>query len=109
MAVLEIGDYDAGMDMLLGRVPSSDRVQVVFALHGGQGCLGGGWLCCAEGKDGRWQALCLDLDIAVQGSSFDEVVHSLNDAMALYLETVADLPAEDRERLRHRTMERADD
>ncbi len=109
MAVLEIGDYDAGMDMLLGRVPSSDRGHVVFVLHGWRCSHGRSWLCCAEGKDGRWQAICLDLDIAaVQGSSFEEVFHSLNDAVALYLETVADLPAEDRERLRHRTIERAD-
>lgn len=58
--------------------------------------------CHAEGKNGDWHAICMDLDIAVQGSSFEEVFHSLNDAISLYLETVADLPAEDRERLLHR-------
>jgi predicted RNase H-like HicB family nuclease len=49
--------------------------------------------CYAEGRDGDWEAICLDLDIGVQGHSFEEVFGSLQDAIALYLETVADLPA----------------
>ena len=29
--------------------------------------------CYAVGADGEWEAICLDLDIAVQGNSFPEV------------------------------------
>jgi predicted RNase H-like HicB family nuclease len=59
--------------------------------------------CYAEGRDGEWEAICLDLDIAVQGRSFEEVFASLQGAIALYLETVADLRPEDRRLLLHRS------
>jgi predicted RNase H-like HicB family nuclease len=52
--------------------------------------------CYAEGRDGDWEASCLDLDIAVQGGSFEEVFASLQEAISLYLETVADLPPNER-------------
>lgn len=52
--------------------------------------------CYASGHDGSWEAICLDLDIAVQGRSFDEVAALLKEAIALYLETVADLPEPER-------------
>jgi hypothetical protein len=58
--------------------------------------------CYAEGRDGDWEAICLDLDIAVQGRSFDEVFHSLSKAVALHLETVASLPVEEQKHLLHR-------
>ena len=58
--------------------------------------------CYAEGRDGDWEALCLDLDIAVQGRSFEEVFSSLQEAISLYLESVADLPPEERRDLLHR-------
>jgi predicted RNase H-like HicB family nuclease len=57
--------------------------------------------CYAEGRDGNWEAICLDLDIAVQGRSFEEVFSSLQEAVSLYLETVADVePDEQRALLR---------
>ena len=57
--------------------------------------------CYAEGRDGDWEAICLDLDIAVQGRSFEQVCASLREAVTLYLETVADLePGEQRSLLR---------
>jgi predicted RNase H-like HicB family nuclease len=59
--------------------------------------------CYAEGQDGEWEAICLDLDIAVQGRSFEEVFASLQEAIALYLETVADLPPSERRPLLHRS------
>lgn len=59
--------------------------------------------CYAEGRDGEWEAICLDLDIAVQGRSFEEVFASLREAIALYLETVADLQPEERGPLLHRS------
>jgi predicted RNase H-like HicB family nuclease len=58
--------------------------------------------CYAEGRDGDWEAICLDLDIAVQGGSFDEVFASLREAISLYLETVDDLPPQDQQALLHR-------
>lgn len=60
--------------------------------------------CYAEGRDGDGEATCLDLDIAVQGRSFEEVFSSLQEAIALYLESVADLPEDERRRLLHRTV-----
>ena len=34
-------------------------------------------LCFAEGKEGDWEGICVDLDIAVQGASFNEVCELL--------------------------------
>jgi predicted RNase H-like HicB family nuclease len=58
--------------------------------------------CYAEGREGDWEAICLDLDIAVQGSSFEEVFTSLQEAISLYLESVTDLPPEERRDLLRR-------
>ncbi len=55
--------------------------------------------CYAEGGPGDWEAICLDLDIAVQGETFEEVYRSLGEAIALYGEAVSDLPADERARL----------
>jgi predicted RNase H-like HicB family nuclease len=60
--------------------------------------------CYAEGKEGDWEAICLDLDIAVQGRSFEEVFGSLQQAISLYLETVADLPADQQPALLRRQV-----
>jgi predicted RNase H-like HicB family nuclease len=59
--------------------------------------------CYAEGRNGEWEAICLDLDIALQGRSFEEVFASLQEAIALYLETVAALPPEERGTLLYRS------
>ncbi len=58
--------------------------------------------CYAEGRNGAWEAFCLDLDLAVQGESFEEVYRSLAKAIDLYVESVGDLPEPDRKRLLHR-------
>ena len=58
--------------------------------------------CYAEGRNGDWEAFCLDLDIAVQGGSFEEVFESLQRATSLYLESVANLPPQERRSLLHR-------
>ncbi len=55
--------------------------------------------CYAEGRDGEWEAICLDLDIAVQGDSFEEVFHALPKAVELHLDAVMALPEEDRSHL----------
>lgn len=43
-------------------------------------------LCFAFGRDSAYEAICVDLDIAVQGASFREVFDSLNVAIATYIE-----------------------
>jgi predicted RNase H-like HicB family nuclease len=58
--------------------------------------------CYAQEHSGEWEAICLDLDIAVQGASFEEVFHSLDDAVQLYLESVKSLPESERDRLLNR-------
>ena len=60
-------------------------------------------LCYASGHGHDWEAICLDLDIAVQGQSFDEVFNDLNEAIALYLESVRELPEAERAELLHRS------
>jgi hypothetical protein len=43
-------------------------------------------LCYAEGHGEAWEAFCLDLDLAVQGRSFEEVYRSLNAVIRDYVE-----------------------
>jgi hypothetical protein len=42
-------------------------------------------LCVARHGDDLWEALCLDLDLAVQGRSFDEVRTLLDEAVNTYI------------------------
>jgi|SRR6516164_115898 hypothetical protein len=59
--------------------------------------------CYAVSREARsWEAICLDLDIAVQGDSFADVSRKLGEAIRSYVEYVVTLPEEDRERLMHR-------
>ncbi len=55
--------------------------------------------CYAEGRNGEWEAICLDLDIAVQEKSFEDVFHALNEVIALHVESVAALPETERAHL----------
>ena len=48
--------------------------------------------CYAYGRDRSWEAICVDLNIAVFGTSFREVEASLRTAIDIYLESVAELP-----------------
>ena len=60
--------------------------------------------CYAEGRtDGRWEAICLNFDLAVQGHSFNEVYDDLNKAIEIYLASVNELPEKDKERLLKRS------
>ena len=54
--------------------------------------------CYAYGSDENWEAVCVDLDIAVFGASVSEVEEALDRCIQMYLERVADLPAEERRR-----------
>ena len=49
--------------------------------------------CYAYGGGASWEAICVDLNVAVCGNSQREVQASLRKAVDLYLETVATLPA----------------
>lgn len=61
-------------------------------------------LCYAEGHGEQWEGFCLDFDLAVQGSSFDDVIGKLREQAELYLEGVRELPEADRARLFHRSV-----
>ena len=43
------------------------------------------FLCFARGHDSEWEAVCVDLDIAVQGRTFNEVQQALEDAVISYV------------------------
>lgn len=60
--------------------------------------------CLALGSDGAWEAICLDLDLAVQGRSFEEASAALRQAIDLYLEHVATLPTAERTRFMARRV-----
>ena len=48
--------------------------------------------CYVHGSEACWEAICVDLNVAVCGDSQREVRASLRKAVDLYLETVATLP-----------------
>ncbi len=52
--------------------------------------------CYAWGKPGDWEALCVDLDIAAEGSSFEEVKRDLELAVEDFLDYASELPELDR-------------
>ena len=54
--------------------------------------------CYAYRRGQRWHAICTDLDIAVDGDSLQAVGASLETCIDMYLESVAELPAEERGR-----------
>ena len=58
--------------------------------------------CMAEARNGEWWAICIDLDIAVQGQSFPEVQKSLHQAIDMYLARVVQLPANEQRPLLYR-------
>lgn len=60
--------------------------------------------CYASGREGQWEGICLDLDIAVQGGSFEEVRESLAKAITMHLERVSELPVEERTELLYRPV-----
>lgn len=53
--------------------------------------------CHAEGKDGAWEAVCLDFDLAVQGETFEQVYRGLNESIEAYCEYVSALPQKERD------------
>ncbi|MDE0101775.1 MAG: hypothetical protein OXN89_05295 [Bryobacterales bacterium] len=60
--------------------------------------------CYAYGRGSDWQAICVDVDVAVDGASSEEVKDSLGASVELFLSAVADLSLDDqREALSHTT------
>lgn len=60
--------------------------------------------CYAFGSDNQWQAICLDLDLAVQGRSFEEVFQLLAETITFHLDGVSELPEADQKRLLNRRV-----
>src|SRR5215470_16187551 len=58
--------------------------------------------CFAAGHGDRWEAICLDLDLAVQGGSFEEVRQSLGVAIEMYVERATEAPEPTRSQLLNR-------
>ena len=46
-----------------------------------------GLLCVVEGRADRWEAICLDLDIAVAGDTLDHAMRDLELAVGQYVAT----------------------
>jgi hypothetical protein len=59
--------------------------------------------CVAHEHDGEWEAICLDLDISVQGRSLEEVTNSLGQAVASYVEDAQREPEATRQTLLSRS------
>jgi hypothetical protein len=53
-------------------------------------------------KDGGWQAVCIDLDIAAQGRSLHEVRKMLSRSISMYLDEVGKEDAATRQQLLRR-------
>src|SRR5262249_7788297 len=58
--------------------------------------------CVATGHGDKWEAICLDLDLAVQGHSFEEVRQSLGVAIEMYVERAMEAPEPTRSQLLNR-------
>lgn len=56
----------------------------------------------AHGRPGTWEASCVDLDISVQGASFEEVRSLLDEAVVTYVEDALKEAPADRDRLLNR-------
>ncbi len=60
------------------------------------------YTCYAWGIDNQWEGICTSLDIAAQGSSLEEVIQELNDAVDTYVDYVSELPHRERSALLNR-------
>jgi predicted RNase H-like HicB family nuclease len=58
----------------------------------------------AHGRNGQWEAFSLDFDLAVQGSSFEEVSDLLREAVKAYVATAMEQPEPIRSRLLRRSV-----
>lgn len=58
--------------------------------------------CYIEGAARSWRGICVDLDIAAQGESLEEVRAALDEMISTYLETVMTYPAAQRHKFLNR-------
>src|ERR1700678_2858844 len=58
--------------------------------------------CYAWGNDDGWEALCTDLDLAVQADTIDDVRRLLNESIRAYVAMVKQESPDDRSRLLRR-------
>ena len=80
----------AALDRSIGRAARSDTEMILT-------------LQCYAYRDGdRWEAICVDFDIATFAPTLDEVKASLVTCIELFLEGVAEAPPEDRKLLLRR-------
>lgn len=61
-----------------------------------------GLRCYAHGSGDQWEAICVDLDISVAGSSLDEVRKLLGECVLSYVKQVMGEAPEDQIRLLNR-------
>jgi len=61
-------------------------------------------ICVAKGTRGRWEAICLDLDIAVSGDSLEGVRGVLSEAVGSYISDAMLEQPETRDRLLNRRV-----
>lgn len=57
-----------------------------------------GFKCYAYRNGKGWSAICTDLDIAVDGKSFEDTKESLTVSIELYLDGIDELPQEEQRR-----------
>lgn len=63
------------------------------------------YFCVAEGSDQKgWEAICLNLDIAVEGHTLADAKARLNTAVESYIDEALKLPEDDRSRLLNRQV-----
>lgn len=58
--------------------------------------------CFAHGRDNDWEAICVDLDVAVQGTSFENVKATLDEAIRSYASAAMQEDDDTAKRLLHR-------
>ena len=58
--------------------------------------------CYAWGREGEWEALCVDFDLPAHGESFEEVKREIQDAIETYVSYVDELPEPERTTLLNR-------
>ena len=58
--------------------------------------------CFAYGDNGHWEAFCIDLNLAVEGRSLEEVRASLSEMICTYIEDVEKEEPADRAQLLQR-------
>jgi hypothetical protein len=60
----------------------------------------------AEGSGDEWEALCIDFDIAVQGTSEQDVMKKLRDGVSDYVKYIHSLPEKEQRQFLNRRIPR---